>query len=136
MLVSDSPDTVAREPNDRNAGGLGLSVPAGHRGRPIGGASNRDWWPNQLDLRLLRKHSAAADPMDEGFDYAAEFRSLDLDALARDVDAVLTTSQEWWPADFGHYGPLVIRMAWHCAGTYRVDDGRGGPAPACSASRR
>jgi catalase-peroxidase len=128
MLVSDSPDTVARETNDRNAGGLGLSVPAGHRGRPIGGASNRDWWPNQLDLRLLRKHPAAADPMGEGFDYAAGFRSLDLDALARDVDAVLTTSQEWWPADFGHYGPLVIRMAWHCAGTYRVDDGRGGPA--------
>ncbi|MGP3736194.1 catalase/peroxidase HPI [Streptomyces sp. GDS52] len=92
----------------------------------MGGASNRDWWPNQLDLRILRKHPAVADPMGEDFDYAAEFRTLDLDALARDVDEVLTTSQEWWPADFGHYGPLVIRMVWHSAGTYRIDDGRGG----------
>jgi catalase-peroxidase len=128
MPVSDSPDAVAREKNDRNAGGLGLSVPAGHRRRPTGDATNRDWWPNQLDLRILRKHPAPADPMGQDFNYAAEFRTLDLDALARDVDEVLTTSQEWWPADFGHYGPLVIRMAWHCAGTYRVDDGRGGPA--------
>ncbi|HEV8556225.1 MAG TPA: catalase/peroxidase HPI [Actinophytocola sp.] len=92
------------------------------------GASNRDWWPNQVDLTVLRKHPAAADPMGADFGYAAEFRTLDLDALARDVDAALTTSQEWWPADFGHYGPLVIRMVWHCAGTYRVVDGRGGPA--------
>jgi catalase-peroxidase len=94
----------------------------------IVGPSNRDWWPNQLDLRILRKHPAAADPMGAGFDYAAEFATLDLDALARDVDEALTTSQGWWPADFGHYGPLVIRMVWHCAGTYRVADGRGGPA--------
>jgi catalase-peroxidase len=111
-----------------NAGGLGLSVTAGHGGRSIGGASNRDWWPHQLNLAILRKHTDAANPMGEDFDYAKEFRTLDLDALARDVDEVLTTSQEWWPADFGHYGPLVIRMVWHCAGTYRVDDGRGGPA--------
>ncbi|WP_219933801.1 catalase/peroxidase HPI [Streptomyces sp. NWU49] len=90
------------------------------------GPSNRDWWPNQPNLRILRKHPAMADPMGEDFDYAAEFRTLDLDALARDVDEVLTTSQEWWPADFGHYGPLVIRMVWHCAGTYRIADGRGG----------
>ncbi|WAL68567.1 catalase/peroxidase HPI [Amycolatopsis cynarae] len=90
------------------------------------GASIRDWWPDRLDLRILRKHSAAANPMGEDFDYAKEFLGLDLDALARDVDEVLTTSQEWWPADFGHYGPLVIRMVWHGAGTYRVDDGRGG----------
>jgi catalase-peroxidase len=90
------------------------------------GASSRDWWPHQLNLKVLRKHPAEADPMGEDFDYAAEFRTLDLDALARDVDEVLTTSQEWWPADFGHYGPLVIRMAWHCAGTYRIADGRGG----------
>ncbi|MGW5122814.1 catalase/peroxidase HPI [Streptomyces sp. NPDC004069] len=87
---------------------------------------NRDWWPDRLDLAVLRKHPATGDPMGGDFDYAAEFRSLDLDALARDVDEVLTTSQEWWPADFGHYGPLVIRMVWHCAGTYRVADGRGG----------
>ncbi|GAA0920366.1 catalase/peroxidase HPI [Streptomyces thermoalcalitolerans] len=125
--MSDSPDTVAGDRNTgKNAGGLGLSAPVGHRGRPAGSASNRDWWPNRLDLRILRKHAAAADPMGEDFDYAAEFRTLDLDALARDVDEVLTTSQEWWPADFGHYGPLVIRMVWHCAGTYRIADGRGG----------
>ncbi|MER6221404.1 catalase/peroxidase HPI [Streptomyces sp900105755] len=92
----------------------------------MGGASTRDWWPNRLDLAILRKHPAVADPMGEDFDYAAEFRTLDLDALARDVDEVLATSQEWWPADFGHYGPLMIRMVWHSAGTYRIDDGRGG----------
>ncbi|MGH3310415.1 MAG: catalase/peroxidase HPI, partial [Streptomyces sp.] len=86
----------------------------------------RDWWPNQLNLSILRKHPAVANPMDGDFDYAAEFQTLDLDALARDVDEVLTTSQEWWPADFGHYGPFMIRMAWHSAGTYRIDDGRGG----------
>jgi catalase-peroxidase len=88
--------------------------------------SASDWWPNQLDLSVLRRHNAVADPMGEDFDYATEFRTLDLDALARDVDEVLTTSQEWWPADFGNYGPLIIRMVWHCAGTYRVHDGRGG----------
>jgi catalase-peroxidase len=90
--------------------------------------SNREWWPDRLDLGVLRRHPAAGDPMGPDFDYAAAFRTLDLDALARDVDDVLTTSQEWWPADFGHYGPLVLRMVWHCAGTYRIGDGRGGPA--------
>ncbi|MGW4526892.1 catalase/peroxidase HPI [Amycolatopsis sp. NPDC004378] len=85
----------------------------------------RDWWPGRLDLGRLRRHSAG--PFGPDFDYAAEFRTLDLDAVARDVDEVLTTSQEWWPADFGHYGPLVLRMVWHCAGTYRIGDGRGGP---------
>jgi catalase-peroxidase len=88
---------------------------------------NRTWWPKQLDLTVLRKHNAVANPMHEDFDYAAEFLTLDLDAVARDVDEVLTTSQEWWPADFGHYGPLVVRMVWHSAGTYRIHDGRGGP---------
>ncbi len=127
--MSDSPDAVVGERNDASAGGgLGLPAPAGRPSHPTGGASNRDWWPNQLNLKILRKHPATADPMGEDFDYAAEFATLDLDALARDVDEVLTTSQEWWPADFGHYGPLVIRMVWHCAGTYRIDDGRGGPA--------
>jgi catalase-peroxidase len=87
---------------------------------------NRTWWPKQLDLTVLRKHNAVANPMREDFDYAAEFLTLDLDAVARDVDEVLTTSQEWWPADFGHYGPLVVRMVWHSAGTYRIHDGRGG----------
>ncbi|MDT7612741.1 MAG: catalase-peroxidase [Pseudonocardiales bacterium] len=125
--MSDSPDAVVGETNDGSAGGLGLPVSAGRRSLPTGGASNRDWWPNQLNLTILRKHPAVADPMGEDFDYAAEFATVDLDALARDVDEVLTTSQEWWPADFGHYGPLVIRMVWHCAGTYRIQDGRGGP---------
>ncbi|WP_346009569.1 catalase/peroxidase HPI [Streptomyces sp. SID1328] len=92
----------------------------------MGGAGNRDWWPDRINLAILRKHPAMAGPMGEDFDYAAEFRTLDLDALARDVDEVLTTSQEWWPADFGHYGPLMIRMVWHSAGTYRIHDGRGG----------
>src|SRR4029078_1145907 len=89
--------------------------------------TNRDWGPDQLELLPLRKNPTAADPMGEDFDYTAECATLDLDALAKDVDAVLTTSQEWWPADFGHYGPLMVRMTWHCAGTYRAADGRGGP---------
>jgi catalase-peroxidase len=98
----------------------------GPRHHPTEGAGNRDWWPNQLNLKILRKHPAVANPMGESFDYAAAFNSVDLEALARDVDEVLTTSQDWWPADFGHYGPLMIRMAWHSAGTYRISDGRGG----------
>jgi len=122
--VSDTPDAVIGEMNDESAGGCPVST--GRSNHPTEGAANRDWWPNQLNLKILRKHPAVANPMGEDFDYAAEFNSLDLDALARDVDEVLTTSQQWWPADFGHYGPLMIRMAWHSAGTYRIDDGRGG----------
>ena len=90
------------------------------------GTTNRDWWPNQLDLRILQQNPPAADPMGPEFDYAAEFKTLDLDALGRDVDALMTDSQPWWPADYGHYGPFFIRMAWHSAGTYRIQDGRGG----------
>ncbi len=87
---------------------------------------NRDWWPNQLNLQVLHQHSALSDPMGEAFDYAKEFKSLDLNAVIKDLHALMTNSQEWWPADFGHYGPLFIRMAWHSAGTYRTGDGRGG----------
>jgi len=88
--------------------------------------TNRDWWPEQLDLEPLRRNSPKSDPMDAGFDYAAEFATVDLDELRRDIEAVMTTAQDWWPADYGHYGPLFIRMAWHSAGTYRIHDGRGG----------
>ena len=90
------------------------------------GTSNRDWWPNQLKLELLRQHSAKSNPMGEDFDYAKEFESLDLAAVKQDLAALMTDSQDWWPADFGHYGPLFVRMAWHSAGTYRTGDGRGG----------
>src|SRR5437762_11362217 len=89
-------------------------------------ATNKDWWPNQLDLSVLHAHSHLSNPMEEDFDYAEQFKSLDLDALRRDLIEVMTTSQDWWPADYGHYGPLLIRMTWHAAGTYRVADGRGG----------
>ncbi|MFC9817773.1 catalase/peroxidase HPI [Streptomyces virginiae] len=88
--------------------------------------TNRDWWPNQLDLQVLHQNSPQANPLGEDFDYAEEFATLDVDALKRDVFEVMTTSQEWWPADYGHYGPLFIRMSWHAAGTYRIADGRGG----------
>ncbi len=101
--------------------------PVVHRpNHPTEGAGNRDWWPDQLNLKILRKHPAVANPMGEDFDYAAAFQSVDLDALTRDVDAMMTDSKDWWPADFGHYGGFFIRMAWHSAGTYRISDGRGG----------
>jgi len=91
-----------------------------------GGTHNRDWWPNQLKLNILRQNSALSNPMGESFNYAEEFKKLDLDAIKKDIFALMTKSQDWWPADYGHYGPLFIRMAWHSAGTYRISDGRGG----------
>src|ERR1700756_1978404 len=88
--------------------------------------TNDSWWPNQLNVNILHQHSPKSDPMGKEFNYAEEFKSLDLNAVMKDLHALMTDSQPWWPADFGHYGPLFIRMAWHSAGTYRIGDGRGG----------
>ncbi|WP_167476910.1 catalase/peroxidase HPI [Nocardia arthritidis] len=104
----------------------GCPVVSGRLKYPAEGGGNRDWWPNQINLKILQKNPAVANPMGEDFDYAAEFETLDLAAVKQDIIEVMTTSQDWWPADFGHYGPFFIRMAWHAAGTYRINDGRGG----------
>ena len=99
---------------------------AASRHTAAGSKSNRDWWPNQLNLQILHQNSPMSDPMGEDFNYAQEFSKIDLDELKKDIEEVMTTSQDWWPADYGHYGPLFVRMAWHSAGTYRIGDGRGG----------
>ncbi len=103
-------------------------VVSGSAPEPARMRSNQEWWPNRLDLRVLRQHVPAPSPLGDQYDYAREFEALDLDGLRRDIVEVMTTSQDWWPADFGHYGPFFMRMAWHSAGTYRIADGRGGGA--------
>ena len=112
-----------------NNNGSGAKCPVNHGAlRQAGGTgtSVKDWWPEKLNLNILRQHSSLSDPMGKDFDYAEEFNKLDYYGLKKDLEALMTDSQDWWPADFGHYGPFFIRMAWHSAGTYRVSDGRGG----------
>ncbi len=111
---------------DDTSGNSAGKCPFSGGASPAGGTSNRDWWPNQLKLNILRQHSSLSNPMTESFDYAKAFESLDLDAVKKDIVDLMTDSQDWWPADYGHYGPLFVRMTWHAAGTYRTADGRGG----------
>jgi catalase-peroxidase len=122
--MSENHDPVVIEDATPESGGC----PVAHGGltHPTKGDANRDWWPNKLNLKILAKNPAVANPLGEEFNYAEAFKTLDLAAVKQDIAEVLTTSQDWWPADFGHYGPLMIRMAWHSAGTYRISDGRGG----------
>ncbi|MER7279319.1 catalase/peroxidase HPI [Dactylosporangium sp. NPDC000244] len=119
--MSDNKDVTASTSESENP-----AIPAPTAKAPSRPRTNRDWWPNQLDLSVLHRHTARANPMDGDFDYRREFATLDVEALKRDLTELMTTSQDWWPADYGHYGPLFIRMSWHAAGTYRTADGRGG----------
>ncbi|NUP68117.1 MAG: catalase-peroxidase, partial [Nonomuraea sp.] len=122
--MSENHDAIVTDAKTEEAGGC----PVAHERapHPTQGGGNRQWWPERLNLKILAKNPAVANPFGDDFDYAEEFQSLDLAAVKRDIAEVLTTSQDWWPADFGHYGPFMIRMAWHSAGTYRISDGRGG----------
>ncbi|MQA94857.1 MAG: catalase/peroxidase HPI [Streptosporangiales bacterium] len=122
--MAENPDAIVTDAKMEDAGGC--PVAHGRAPHPTQGGGNRQWWPERLNLKILAKNPAVANPMGEDFDYAEAFNSLDLPAVKRDIAEVLTTSQDWWPADFGHYGPFIIRMAWHSAGTYRISDGRGG----------
>ncbi|MGW1490080.1 catalase/peroxidase HPI [Streptomyces sp. NPDC002402] len=122
--MSENHDAIVTDAKTEDGGGC--PVAHGRAPHPTQGGGNRQWWPERLNLKILAKNPAVANPLGEEFDYAEAFKTLDLAAVKRDIEEVLTTSQDWWPADFGHYGPFMIRMAWHSAGTYRISDGRGG----------
>jgi catalase-peroxidase len=122
--MSDNHDAIVVDAKTESGGGC--PVAHGRAPHPTQGGGNRQWWPEQLNLKILAKNPAVANPLGEDFDYAEAFRTLDLTTVKQDIAEVLTTSQDWWPADYGHYGPFIIRMAWHSAGTYRISDGRGG----------
>ncbi|NGO44148.1 catalase/peroxidase HPI [Streptomyces ureilyticus] len=122
--MAENPDAIVTDPKAEGAGGC--PVAHGRALHPTQGGGNRQWWPERLNLKILAKNPAVANPLGEEFDYAEAFKNLDLAAVKQDIAEVLTSSQDWWPADFGNYGPLMIRMAWHSAGTYRISDGRGG----------
>src|SRR5690606_28144472 len=121
--MTENHDAIVTDSKTEGGGGCPVTGRAPH---PTQGGDNRQWWPDRLNLKILAKNPDVANPMGKDFDYAEEFKSLDLAAVKRDIAELLTTSQDWWPADFGHYGPLMVRMAWHAAGTYRIHDGRGG----------
>lgn len=122
--MSENHDAIVTDAKTEGAGGC--PVAHGRAPHPTQGGGNRQWWPERLNLKILAKNPAVANPLGEEFDYAEAFKTLDLPAVKQDIAEVLTTSQDWWPADFGNYGPFMIRMAWHSAGTYRISDGRGG----------
>ncbi|MET8222575.1 catalase/peroxidase HPI [Streptomyces sp. NPDC004082] len=122
--MSENHDAIVTDAKTEDGGGC--PVAHGRAPHPTQGGGNRQWWPERLNLKILAKNPAVANPLGEDFDYAEAFKSLDLQAVKQDIAEVLTTSQDWWPADFGHYGPFMVRMAWHSAGTYRISDGRGG----------
>ena len=125
-VVGDQVEDNTTELADVNEDAPKCPVMHGDQVHPTQGDANSNWWPNRLNLKILAKNPAVINPLGEDFDYAAAFEALDLAEVKRDIEEVLTTSQDWWPADWGHYGPFMIRMAWHSAGTYRVQDGRGG----------
>ena len=133
MSEHHQPDAVVGEMNEPEAK---CPVDHGRAPLPAEGGGNRTWWPKRLNLKILAKNPEVANPLDPSFDYRSAFLSLDLDEVKKDIEEVLTTSQDWWPADFGHYGPLIIRMAWHSAGTYRISDGRGGASSGSHTSAR